>query len=243
MTLKFTATGRDASQLDSMLDTLRRYDDERLAACLQGLAETTIDIGLLNRAIAIAAAERIRQAGTHPTPPHHIGRDTMTTATQIISASASDITFTSYREVLMPPPDLPEDLYEAWYAAQTGAHWRPTDVGNPPCDGREMVLCEYGPNDAYEIASASVCRWQSAFKLQADLLKKWQDPTSDKTWNGDFGLGFHRQIDIDALPLDPSADQMQLHYMALEEASAWEHMLAQLGSASTSMTIALELGL
>ena len=152
--------------------------------------------------------------------------------------TTTEISFRAYLEVRMPYPDLPEDLYEAWYAAQTGAHWRPTGVGKPPCDGREMLLCEYGPNDAHEIASAAVGSWLSTFERQADLLEKSLDPTSDKTWKRDFVLGFYRQIDLDALPLDPSADQMQLQSTALEEASAWEHMLAQLGLAQYQQTIA-----
>lgn len=63
MTQKFTPLQHDKEKLDSMsetLETLREYDDTRLADCVAAIADIPQDVGVLTRAIAIVGAERIR---------------------------------------------------------------------------------------------------------------------------------------------------------------------------------------
>ena len=69
MTQKFTPLQRDKEKLANMsetLETLREYDDTRLADCVAAIAEIPQDIGVLTRAIAIVGAERICNKH-HPT--------------------------------------------------------------------------------------------------------------------------------------------------------------------------------
>lgn len=68
MPQKYHPTARDAETLDSLLETLRDYDDDQLADCLTNIVDGVQNVGMLNRAIVTAAADRIRQL-SKPTLP------------------------------------------------------------------------------------------------------------------------------------------------------------------------------
>ena len=60
MPQKFTPTDREAQTLDDLLVLARKFDNDRMARALKNIAADKPDIGLINRAIITAAAERIQ---------------------------------------------------------------------------------------------------------------------------------------------------------------------------------------
>ena len=63
MTKHYTPTSRQAETTESLANSIRSYDDQRLAALLDETAQKVNDsLGLIDRAAAIVAAERLRQA-------------------------------------------------------------------------------------------------------------------------------------------------------------------------------------
>lgn len=60
MPQKYIPNARDAETLGGLMASLAEYDDDRLADQLMTIAEDPQDIGLIARAIATTAANRIR---------------------------------------------------------------------------------------------------------------------------------------------------------------------------------------
>ena len=60
MPQKFTPTDREAQTLDELLVLARKFDNDRMAHALKNIAADKPDMGLINRAIITAAAERIQ---------------------------------------------------------------------------------------------------------------------------------------------------------------------------------------
>ena len=60
MSQKFTPTDREAQTLDDQLVLARKFDNDRMARALKNIAADKPDMGLINRAIITAAAERIQ---------------------------------------------------------------------------------------------------------------------------------------------------------------------------------------
>lgn len=59
MPQKFIPTDRESETLAALIEQARKFDAARMSRALKSIADSTTDIGLINRAIITAAAERI----------------------------------------------------------------------------------------------------------------------------------------------------------------------------------------